>query len=180
VQVPAAEWAYNQRRTTFLEALLLRLLRDENNIQEWFTADDLASLDLPGLPQSAAGITRKATAGKWLRRRDRSSKRAAFRYHVVSLPARAFDALLGRILDLPPLDAELGPVPDLPPAPARIERAPALTAPPWVLPLMRLMKGTGGDLAAAWRDLPYALPQGVALPTVEEAATVLIRFGLAE
>ncbi|MBN9332528.1 DNA-binding protein [Devosia sp.] len=179
VQVNAAEWAYNQRRTLYLEALLVRLLRDENNFEEWLSADDLVTLRLPGLPASAAGITRKATAGKWRRQRDRNLKGRRFRYHVASLPARAFDTLLSRLLDLPEVEGEVLAFPDIQPPPMPDQRPTALTAPPWVLPLMRLMKNDS-DLAAAWRDLPHSLPPGVELPTVEEAAMVLVRFGLTD
>ncbi|WP_164885916.1 hypothetical protein [Paenirhodobacter populi] len=57
---------------------------------------------------------------------------------------------------------------------------PVNTAPAWVLPLMRIMRNeTEGDLARAWRELPHHVPEGTALPTVHEAAQVLVRFGLA-
>ena len=179
VQVNAAEWAYTQRRTVYLETLLFRLMRDEAAIQEWLTADDLASLDLPGLPPTAAGITRKASAGRWRRRRDRRGGRERYAYHVASLPARSFDTLMARLLNVEGIEADpLAPpaTPAVPPLQARPE---ALTAPPWVLPLMRLIK-SDGSLAAAWHKLPDNLPPGVALPTVQEAATVLLRFGLAD
>lgn len=169
VHVDADEWAYMKRRTVYLEALLLSIVRDRADIREWISAEELAAMRLPGLPLSASSITRKATAGRWLRRRDRNAK-GRYLYHLVYLPARAFDALLSRLLDVGDIEADT--------------LAPAVfadnAAPPWVLPLMRLMKSGHGDLASAWRDLPAALPEGVALPTPEEAATILVRFGLAE
>jgi hypothetical protein len=170
VHVDADEWAYLKRRTVYLETLLLSIVRDEADIREWISAEELAAMRLPGLPLSPASITRKATAGRWMRRRDRAGK-GRYLYHLAYLPARAFDALLSRMLDVEDIEGDPLDVP----APVFAENA----APPWVLPLMRLMKG-GGDLASAWRDLPAALPHGVALPTVEEAATILVRFGLAE
>ena len=48
VSVPAEEWAYAQRRLTYLETLLVRVVRDSRNIQEWFTAGELAGKVLPG------------------------------------------------------------------------------------------------------------------------------------
>lgn len=57
---------------------------------------------------------------------------------------------------------------------------PENAAPPWVLPLLRLLKGEArGNLARAWRLLPGHLPGGTALPEPQEAATVLLRLGLA-
>lgn len=54
------------------------------------------------------------------------------------------------------------------------------TTPPWVLPLMRLVKGTGnGDLGTVWRELPRHIPPGIALPSVEEVAAVLVSLGMA-
>lgn len=178
VQVNAAEWAYTQRRTVYLETLLLRLLRDDAAIQEWLTADDLASMGLPGLMLSPASITRKASAQRWRRRRERRGTGLRYVYHVASLPARSFDALLSRLLDLP--DIETDPLaPSMAPERPSDHRPSALTAPPWVLPLMRLIK-TDGSLSAAWSKLPANLPPGVSLPTVAEAAAVLIRLRLAD
>ena len=36
VQVPAEEWAYCSRRLAYLEALLLRVVRDRTAFQEWY------------------------------------------------------------------------------------------------------------------------------------------------
>lgn len=179
VHVPADDWAYCQRRLAWLETLLLRLVRDHENIQEWYDAAELAALRLPGLPASAAAIARKAGAHDWQRRRASRGRR--WLYHVASLPPRAFDALIARILDLPEPDAAIGPVPGLPPAPRDpVADAEADIAPPWVLPLVRLMKGEArGDLGAAWLRLPHHVPQGTLLPTARQAAEVLVRLGLA-
>lgn len=51
------------------------------------------------------------------------------------------------------------------------------TAPPWVLPRMRLMTSEG-DWARAWRSLPDHQPEGVQLPDAAEAATILVRLKL--
>lgn len=180
IQVPADEWAYLQRRADYLETLLIRVVRDRRHIQEWYSADELAALRLPGLPHSRAGVTRKATAGRWPRRPAGIHASGPFLYHVSVLPARAFDALMGRILDLPEIEAQTSGLFDLPAPPAPPLALPENTAPAWVLPLMRLMKGEArGDLGRAWKALPAHLPTGTALPSVEEAAQILINFGLA-
>lgn len=59
---------------------------------------------------------------------------------------------------------------------ARVE--PSNVAPAWLLFLWRLAKANGGDLAIAWRDLPQHLPATVYLPTIDEAAIVLVDFNL--
>ncbi len=181
VQVPADEWAYSQRRLRFFEAMAFRLLRDSGQLQEWFTAGELASLRLPGLSHSVGAVTRKANLQGWLRQAHATESGPRYLYHVTSLPARSFDELVRRLLDLPDADLDNGHWVDgirpEPPTPL----APENTAPPWVLPLMRLMKGdANGNLSRAWRQLPEHLPKGTVLPSVEEAAEVLVRFGLAD
>lgn len=183
INVPADEWAFCQRRMTYLETLLLRLVRDQRNIQEWYDAEELAALRLPGLPGSGRAVSRKASVARWRRRWAADGGSRRYVYHVTSLPARAYDALIARILNLPEMEFESETIsfsiPSLPPAPAA-EPPPATlnTAPAWVLPLLRLLKGHGGNLGAAWRELPEHLPRGVALPTTEEAAIVLVGLGL--
>lgn len=180
INVPADEWAYLNRRADYLETLLLRIVRDRRHIQEWYSADDLAALCLPGLPQTRAGIARKAAAGRWPRRPAGMNPRGPFLYHVSVLPARAFDALMERILDLPEIGAETAGIFELPSPPALPMALPENAAPAWVLPLMRLMKGEAcGNLGRAWQALPNHLPNGTALPSVEEAAQILVNLGLA-
>ncbi len=50
--------------------------------------------------------------------------------------------------------------------------------PPWVLPLMRLMKGRSATLADALRALPEAAPEGVRCPSYAEALDVLRGLGV--
>lgn len=182
VSVPADEWAYMKRRVVYLEAALLRIVRDGEKMREWFAAAELAGLLLPGLPSSIDGVARKASKEGWMRRKTKAGSRWMHVYHVTALPKRAFDALIARLLDLPDID-ETAPLVDvLPPLPE--VKAPLVvegnTAPPWVLPLMRIMKTeTAGNLGEAWQKLPERLPPDVALPSVEEAAAVLVRFGIA-
>lgn len=175
VPVPADEWAYAQRRAQWLVALLLRVVRDRGELREWYGASDLEALCLPGLPPSRQGIARKAAKENW-RRKPRGQ---SLSYHVSSLPPRAFDALLARIIGLPEIEAETSGLFDLPAMPP-LPDLPQNTAPHWVLPLMRLMKGeAGGDLGRAWKALPAHLPDGTPLPDVQDAAEILVRFGLA-
>ena len=54
VTVPAADWAYSQRRLKYLETLLLRVVRDRKGLQEWFTAAELAGMVLPGCQDTGA------------------------------------------------------------------------------------------------------------------------------
>jgi len=179
VQVSADEWAYMKRRCDYLEALLLRVVRDRNAIQEWYSSAELSGLSLPGLPRTAAAISRRANACNWLNKRVLRGNRKTRVYHVASLPARSFDMLLSRILDMPDIADAIEALPDLPPVPPMPRTAePAQnTAPPCVLPLMRLMRDNR-DMGTAWAQLPDCLPEGVELPPIEQAAETLIRLGL--
>jgi len=173
VHVPADEWAESARRLRFLEALVIRLARETSLMREWYSAEELASLRLPGIPATRNGVAKRASARRWQAMRQGSR----LVYHVSSLPGPAFDCLISRILDLP---ADIGTAPDLeaiaPPAPPMPK--PDNTAPAWVLPLMRLIR-TEPNLGSAWAELPRHLPKGTTLPTIEEAAETLVRLGLA-
>ena len=180
VQVPAEEWAYCQRRIAFLEAILLRVVRERRHLQEWFTAAELDAQKLPGLPGSRSMITRKARKENWLSLPVKRESGRQVAYHVSALPSRAFDALIARILDLPAMDAGSFALADLPKPQGFAEPVPENTAPPWVLPLMRILRNEAhGDLSRAWRALPDHLAPGTILPDVHEAARILVRLGLA-
>lgn len=175
VAVPADDWALVNRRVAYLEALLLRVVREESAFREWYEAAELEALRLPGLPPTRQAIARKASAEGWPRVR----RGGRFYYHAIGLPGRAFDALISRIIGLPPLETATEGLFDLP-YPAAREPLPQNAAPPWVLPLLRLLKGSaGGDLGKAWQALPDHLPEGTLLPDVQDAAEILVRFGLA-
>lgn len=184
VHVPAEEWAYLRRRSTFLEAVLAQVLHDRARVQEWYGAAELAALALPGLPRTKAGITRLARASGWYSRAATGRGGERFEYHFTSLPGRAFDALIARIVGIAtPSDdpaEDVPPVPEIDPAPQAPAPAADNAAPSWVLPFMRLLKGANGDLAAAWRSLPDHVPVGIALPTRQEAAETLLRLGLVQ
>ena len=173
VQVPADEWAYCQRRLTYLETLLLRIVRDHKAMQEWYDTAELVALRLPGLPQSRQGIAQKARRESWHNRK--TGNRVTV--HVTALPARAFDALIARILDLPPIEADTEDLFTVPAAPVPEAPMPENAAPPWILPLMRLMR-TEGDWGRAWCALPGHLPEGVQLPDVKDAAKILVQLKL--
>ena len=180
VHVAADEWAYAKRRAEYLEAVLVQVLQDRERIREWYGAAELLAFGLPGLPKTKAGVTRLANAGGWLRREVACQGGTRFEYHYSSLPARAFDALIARILNVPAPgpEANTPPVPEIEPA-AVPDAKPDNTAPPWVLPFMRLLKGgANGNITAAWLELPRHLPAGVQLPTREEAAETIARLGL--
>ena len=38
VSVPAGEWGHAQRRLTYLEAVIVQVLRDMDNLKEWYSA----------------------------------------------------------------------------------------------------------------------------------------------
>lgn len=180
VHVPAEEWAFIRRRVTYLEAVLTQVLRSQERIREWFDAAELAALRLPSLPGTKAGITRLASAAGWRRREQRGRGGVRFEYHCTSLPERAFEALISLILDCPEIaseDFEEPMVPEIAPPPPTL---PENTAPPWVLPFMRLLRGGAqGDIGEAWRALPAYLPPGIPMPSEEEAAETILHFGLA-
>ena len=103
-------------------------------------------------------------------------------YHFSSLPQRAFEALLTRVLDASPPAGEHGHVPAIAaplPRPVRVD-APNAT-PPWVLPLMRIVRRQGAhpSISRALQQLPKALPAGVACPSHDEAMQVLRGLGVA-
>lgn len=181
VSVPADEWATMVRRVAYLEAVLLQVLKDEDEVKEWFDAGELIALRLPGLPISKAAITRTAASAAWRRREVKGRGGVRYQYHCTSLPERAFEALVSRILGVPEFAEVETPDEAVPAIPAPLPSSfPENTAPPWVLPFMRLLKtGAHGNMGAAWRALPQALPRGVAMPTEEEAAEVILSLGIA-
>ncbi|WP_114099998.1 DNA-binding protein [Thalassospira profundimaris] len=183
VQVPIEEWAYCQRRTTYLEAVLVQVLHDKNRIQEWYDAQELLDLRLPGMPASKAAITRLANARGWRRLDAKGLGGKRFKYHYSDLPARAFDALISRILAVPrsydDVDVEVEILPEIEPAPEYFEPEEDNTAPPWVLPFMRILKGGAkGNIGKAWLSLPKHLPEGVPVPSKREVAETIVRLGL--
>lgn len=180
VQIPAQKWDAINRRLRWLEAALVQILGNGEGIREWLDAAELAGLE--GLPETRSGVTRVATARQWRRRIITGRGGERYQYHYTAIPGRAFDALLKRIgrTAHPATTATGAPWIETPPVAEKpaVRRLPDNAAPPWVLPFMRLMKGAGGDMAAAWRSLPANLPTGVCCPDLQEAAQTLVRLGI--
>lgn len=179
VTVPVSEIAALKRRVRFLEAAVIQMLRHGSRVKEWFSAAELAEFRLAGLPSTAAGVARIAREQAWTT--DCSPSRGGHRhlYHFSSLPRRAFEDLIDRIIRvLPPADAPEGDAPRVPRGPEpTIRRHDGVTAPSWVLPLMRIIRRVG-SVETALRALPAALPAGSPCPTENEAVAVLTGLGL--
>jgi hypothetical protein len=183
IHVDADQWAFTNRRLQYLEAVIIQILRDAARLKEWFSAAELASFRLRGLPQSRQGVSRLANARGWRFRLAPYRGGVRQEYHCAALPPPAFADLLDRILS--PIvgggatQAESAPSPDVPtPEVPEPEMPPTNTAPPWVLPLVRCLRGGNvTTVREAVAALPSSLPAGVACPTCEEAETVLRRFG---
>lgn len=182
VTVPASEWADLRRRILYLEATLVQVMRETRSLKEWFTVGELAALRLPGMPSAKSGITRLAREAAWRCRVVPCQGGSRHEYHFSSLPRKAFEGLIERVLKAAPPDDDfalpVAQVPDLPLPPPPAEAA-SNTAPPWVLPLVRAIRQEGvATLHEAVRRLPDYLPAGVECPTMEEALEVLQRMGM--
>ncbi len=179
VTIPAQELAELQRRVVYFEAVVMKLLREHCRVQEWFTAADLESLRLPGLPAHRNVITRKAGAEGWRRRKAASGR--GYEYHFSSLPRRAFEELVDRVMKPFVAEAvETGEMPDtlpgIPPAEPRPD--PGNLPPVWALPLMRLVKDQGPiTVREAVERLALVIDPETSMPTIAEAADYLRRLG---
>lgn len=178
VTVPALEFARLTRRVKYLEAVLVQALRSDRRIKEWYSAEELAELRLPGLPASRSTISRMARQEGWMTDKVPCQGGARHVYHFSCLPRRSFEAMLDLVLRNPPPPEETASVPALPPAPLVVGRQPDNTAPPWVLPLMRIIR-TGQSVEEALHALPAALPAGTHCPSAGEAMEVLKKLGYA-
>lgn len=179
VTIPVDELAYLKRRAQYLEAVMLQVLRDHAALREWFPAAELAALKLPGLPHSKAGLAKLASSQSWRRRRTTGQGGSRYEYHVTALPPRAFDHLIGLIVGTVVQKGAIPP-PQVPEAPLDHTSSPPspTPTPPWLLPLMRLVKkGRMGTLTDICTALPKTLPEGVPAPTREEVAKALRRLG---
>lgn len=186
ITVSAAEWARVNRRILYLEATLVQIMRENQSLKEWFTAAELTGLGLPGLPQHKNAVTRLARSERWTTRSTPCQGGERHEYHFSSLPRRAFDALIERVLKgpspaevTPPKAPELPELPELAAAAPAPIPAPENAAPPWVLPLMRAIRSEAPmTVQEALDALPRYLPAGVRCPTPEEAAEVLRGLGM--
>lgn len=180
VTIPVGEWAFTRRRLTYLEAVILQILHDPDRIKEWFGAAELATLRLRGLPQTRQGVSRLAKAQGWRCRAVPGRGGLHQEFHCTALPEAAFTDLLGRMVAPEPhRAAQQGARPSLnPPMPHPPPPLPANTAPPWVLPLVRCLRGDRSlTLREAVEELSVTLPPGMACPSHNEAEVTLRRFG---
>ena len=180
--IPADHWGFMTRRLRYLEAVIVQILGDRSLLKEWYTAGELADLGLPGLPLTRQGIARLAKARGWRSEITLQRGQEVRIYHCTALPARAFDGMLDRIIlrrairkaGIPePAPAMPSPATSPPPPPTDN------TAPPWVLPLLRIVRESGTlSVASAIKELPPHLPPGVPCPTDQEAEAVLRKLGM--
>jgi Mu DNA-binding domain len=182
VTVSAEEWAQSRKRITYLEAVLVQVLQGKSRVKEWFSSADLTALKLPGLPTTKAALTRFARSAGWLSRQEKGRGGLHFEYHFYSLPQKAFDSLISRVMTsrsaAPQINAEhqVSHIPE----PVRAKPEVADNAmPACVLPLMRVIKSkTPATLGEALDMLPAHLPSGVGCPTAEEAIAILRKIGV--
>lgn len=184
VTISAAEWSETQRRLRFVEAALIQTLRGQRLLKEWFGAAELAAYGLPGLPGTKQGLLRRAHAENWRNRAMYGSGGARYEFHFSSLPRRAFEELLERIVATAPDGGELrhvGQVPAIPDRPMAVALPSALNATPqWLLPLLRVVKGRDTeDVEEVRRQLAVRLPAGVPAPSADEIRDALRQFGYA-
>jgi hypothetical protein len=180
VSVSAEEWTGLQRRLRYIEAAFVQQLRGERRLKEWFTAAQLATLRLPGLPATRQGISRRASAGGWRHRIATGIGGERYEYHFAGLPRAAFETLIQRILTAMPVtdDGSQAPAIPIPPAPVKVPPG-TNTAPPWVLPLMRLIRGKPiVTLDEVMRQLPARLPAGMDCPSRQEVMNTLRGLGI--
>jgi len=184
VTISAAEWSETQRRLRFVEAALIQTLRGQRILKEWFTAAELAAFGLPGLPGTKQGLLRRAHAEGWRARAMYGSGGARYEFHFSSLPRRAFEELLERIVATMPASAALPPsasVPSIPERPMAVSLPSAVNATPqWLLPLLRVIKADPlADAEALRARVSARLPPGIAPPTSAEIYEALRQFGYA-
>ena len=178
VAIPAAELSRLQRRVRFLDAAIGQMMREGGRLREWFTAGELATMQLPGLPTTRQGIAMAAARGCWATRRDGAPAGRRL-YHFSGLPQRAFDTLITRVLHATVAPAGATIPPALPVAVAAVVTVAGNTTAPWVLPLLRLLRGKGAmPLDLAVRQLPHQVAAGVPCPTLDEARAVLRSLGV--
>lgn len=184
VTISAAEWSELQRRLRFVEAALIQALRGQRRLKEWFAAAELVDLGLPGLPTTKQGLLKRANAERWHSRSMYGIGGARFEFHFSSLPRRAFEALLERIVvTLPDGEAASSePIPAIPPralaVPLPVQAVNA--TPPWLLPLLRVIKsGAADDVDEMVRQLAERLPPGAPPPTPDDIRAALQQFGYA-
>lgn len=71
-------------------------------ISEWFTANELAVMNLPAIPNTQKGIWKRSQKSGWLSR-PRSASGGGLEYHISSLPNSAQLALIEKLIERPEL-----------------------------------------------------------------------------
>lgn len=135
VNISAEAWGIAQRRLAFLEVVIAQILKDDHSVKEWYTARELAALNLPGLGENPATIQSLGYHRSWAYITAKRNGRMVNLYHYASLPQAAFEAFIHRIVAIPESDNLDGIEYD---TNTRKEDEPE---PQWLLPLMRIIKG---------------------------------------
>lgn len=176
VTIPATELATIRRRVRYLEATLIQVMRGSKGIKEWFSSADLEALRLPGLPSSKGAITRQAREQDWRARSNGTCKE----YHFSTLPRRPFEALIDRVLAPAALDGQATDhVPAFAPPQTLPSPSPPGATPPWLLPLMRVVRSEApATIREAVELLTHHLPKGAPVPTIDEAIDALRSVGM--
>ena len=65
-------------------------------MKHWYSASELADLELPGLPETKSGVIRLAKRESW-EAQKRIGKGGGWEYHITNLPLEAREALAARI-----------------------------------------------------------------------------------
>lgn len=176
--ISAERVAQMERRIRFLEAALVQVLRDDTALKEWFSAAELISFDLPGLPRTPSGLARHAKQHEWESCIVQGAHGERRLYHFSSLPRRAFEEMLERVLRNPIADASMAAmVPDVPVVPRRPGRPQGELTPQWLLPLMRLLKKETLPVGEAVLRLPVDEQTG-RRPQVGEVVRELQKLGM--
>ncbi len=187
VTIGADEWARAQRRIRYLEAALVQAYRAQRQLKEWFSAAELVALGLPDMPATRQAVVRRAHAENWLCRICSGRGGERYEFHFSNLPRKAFEEMIRRIIEPAVGEAETtaaGPIPAAPfvPSPEAVPVDDACVdptmAPPWELPLMRMIRGNPGlHVDTLMTMLDVALPQDAPHPTREEVASFFRRHG---
>ena len=183
--LPSGELARLRHRVAFLEAAMVQVMREDQQLREWYSAGELAALHLPGLPATASGIARLAKRERWESRIVTARGGERQQFHFSALPRAAFAAFIGIVLrGLGQPDAYDATPDALPPGMTGLSgaarRAPAAdnATPQWVLPLVRLLRGGAPSLEDALTKLPKVAPPGMACPSAAEARATLRALGM--
>lgn len=177
--ISSAQLGRLHRRIRYLEAALVQVLRDESALREWFSSSEIVSFELPGLPRTVSGMTRHAKDNAWEKRIVMGPRGEQKEYHFTSLPARAFDIMLERVLRNPMQDQETASlVPNIP----RTKSKPAVSSTgqatsQWLLPLMRILKKEPMPIGEAVLRLPPDFHTG-RRPDLHEVVFELRQLGL--